>query len=1262
MRIHRLLALCFMVVSLSLSACTSDGSTGSEDSDGDLEITDGDAMDGDEATDGDNDLDGDAYDDEKPSDGDAADGDMTDGDMTDGDMTDGDVTDGDLTDSDMTDGDMIDGDMIDGDMTDGDATDGDLTDSDMTDGDMTDGDMTDGDMTDGDMTDGDMTDGDMTDGDMTDGDMTDGDMTDGDMTDGDMTDGDMTDGDMTDGDATDGDLTDGDEESTCIGEAPLHAKQDGVCEGTRQLCDGENGWNDDYGSIPNYEADEQSCDGLDNDCDGGEDVGLIGALHAKQDGVCEGTRQRCAGDLGWVDDYDNIPDYEVDETTCDTLDNDCDGSEDEGCPGKSCIEHSECVTGHCQNSFCCAAGDCCGEAGDCPSTYSDGSACDDEAGCQGHREDATCTDSMCGSQNTDDDSDCIGPADTCGFYPTVYCDGTEDQSAPLCAVNCTINGDCDANAHCDGTCLADLGGGADCDEASDCISSHCQNSYCCTAGDCCSDPGDCPAEYFDEPNCDDQASCQGHRKDATCTSNMCASTVVDDDRDCGAGTPADDCGFYLTVYCDGTADQDAPLCPTSCAQDQECDMTAHCDGTCQADLGDGAGCDELSDCDSSHCQNSFCCAAGDCCSVAGDCPATHFDDPVCDVAATCQGHRVDATCNSNICGSTSPVDDDSDCDGETEADSCGYFLPVYCDGTLEQSAPVCATECVIDKDCDENAHCDAPDCLPDVPNVQACNEDSDCVSGYCRQLLCVDPVLVSCVTLPYGTENHLNEDYNDDQHDPENFAQTLDEIICTFSDDIVLTGDPCWQMTPVGNNDPASFNPSYDMHYFPEMTEVGMETITLTAGYDPREFEPACFDGFMRDDVIIEAAVEGIYTLEFSQLQKYPESYVSLPIVYHALPTDSISDITDELADAVNDDSTLNDYVEAQVLTPSLIRIVARDPISVWRLYSSHSAGSGVITNTGSFTHVTRNHDGIQRDAIFLDAKEMVSVQENGDTFELCVEADCVSWTYPNPPPYNPTWTSADEIGDELVTAFQQESPWRYKIDAGYDSSENQIWLIAKRHEYVWGGSDFLSTSPDVEGDLHTVTLGGLDIRGGWQCALLGSETAHQLHFADPSDANGANCMSPLNNAPLEEMVFDFTTDDTLGPRLLDTFPTAGNPGPISVPYATPIVVHFDEAMLSASVEDDIAICWDDYCVTVDDDNTYDFNASWDGSFSELSIVLDSGDLEDNMCDTLGCDIYVSIGYVDDRFFFAEDVGDNNLIIDDVFSPPSRFMFFMEAQ
>lgn len=108
----------------------------------------------------------------------------------------------------------------------------------------------------------------------------------------------------------------------------------GECSRGTQTCIA-GGWGTCAGSVaPSVEA----CDGLDNDCDGAVDIGMIAPPCALQQGVCAGRSQRCSGAVGFVEcsTADYGASYQVMESLCDGLDNDCDGIVDEGC---------ECITG-----------------------------------------------------------------------------------------------------------------------------------------------------------------------------------------------------------------------------------------------------------------------------------------------------------------------------------------------------------------------------------------------------------------------------------------------------------------------------------------------------------------------------------------------------------------------------------------------------------------------------------------------------------------------------------------------------------------------------------------------------------------------------------------------------------------------------------------------------------------------------------------------------------------------------------------------------
>lgn len=117
----------------------------------------------------------------------------------------------------------------------------------------------------------------------------------------------------------------------------LSSTMSGICSGGMRTCGEDRVWSNCVGAVvPGIE----SCNGIDDDCDGVIDGNTIDAPRcALTEGVCSGQHvARCiGGSYATCGDGAYGTDYERFETRCDGLDNDCDGQID-GTPPREVLE------------------------------------------------------------------------------------------------------------------------------------------------------------------------------------------------------------------------------------------------------------------------------------------------------------------------------------------------------------------------------------------------------------------------------------------------------------------------------------------------------------------------------------------------------------------------------------------------------------------------------------------------------------------------------------------------------------------------------------------------------------------------------------------------------------------------------------------------------------------------------------------------------------------------------------------------------------
>ena len=462
-------------------------------------------------------------------------------------------------------------------------------------------------------------------------------------------------------------------------------------------------------------ATAETCDNVDNDCDGAVDDGLTRPTSCGT-GACSGNTgaETCAAGAWGGNTCDPLGGATAE--TCDNVDNDCDGAVDDGL-----TRPTSCGTGACSGNTgaeICAAGAWGGNTCD-PLFGATAELCDNvDNDCDGAVDDGLSRPTSCGT------GACSGNtgAETCaaGAWGGNTCDPLFGATAELCD---NVDNDCDGavddglsrptscgTGACSGntgaeTCAAGAWGGNTCDPLFGATTELCDNV-----------DNDCDGAVDDgltRPTSCGTGACSGNTGAETCAAGAWGGNSCDP----LGGATAESCD-NVDNDCDGAVD-DGLSRPTSCG-------TGACSGntgaeTCAAGAWGGNTCDPLGGATAETCDNvdNDCdgavddgltrptsCGTGACSGNTGaeTCAAGAWGGNTCDplggaTAETCD--NVDNDCDGAVDdGLTRPTSCGTGaCSGNTGAEICaaGAWGGNTCDPLFGATAELCDN---VDNDCD----------------------------------------------------------------------------------------------------------------------------------------------------------------------------------------------------------------------------------------------------------------------------------------------------------------------------------------------------------------------------------------------------------------------------------------------------------------------------------------------------------------------------------------------------------------------------------
>ena len=479
----------------------------------------------------------------------------------------------------------------------------------------------------------------------------------------------------------------------------------GACPGTRAC--GPQGLT----SCDGPEADVETCNGVDDDCDGATDNLLATACERQSAfGTCAGVLACDASFVAYCDAA--LPAAEV----CDGVDQDCDGATDEG---------------SCDDALPCTDDVCVSATSTCQATLKP-NACLIESACYGEN--------------------AINPIDPCQVCRPLL----NPYGWSLATNACTIDGVCYADGAtrpgqpCD-VCRATsdplgwtaLAEGDKCDDGDPCTYDEvCESTQCVGAltVDRCEDGLACTLD-----------ACNG---DGTCAHTPVTGTCVIDGAcySAGVANPATDC-----ERCEPAADRfawSAAPDTTPCDDDTVCTAGDHCDGAGSC-AGSQVSCDDGLACTADSCDAIAGCghAPVDACVIGGVCVAggdTLGGDEAClaclpAVATDDWSVTPEACLVAGACVASGAVDPGDDCRRCVPGTDQGAYVPVSVGSCGDPSVCLAGGHCVAgsclgasDK-CDDGLGCTAGTCNGDGSCTFEVVSGSCLIDGACYGNGTVDP-------------------------------------------------------------------------------------------------------------------------------------------------------------------------------------------------------------------------------------------------------------------------------------------------------------------------------------------------------------------------------------------------------------------------------------------------------------------------------------------------------------------------------------------